>query len=228
VRRWLSGGARKGLAGALQEAIQEAILGLLSMLLAMLEDFRAGRLAPITKAAEDVASDAGADGVVEDDPAPARPVPSSWRPGAGIATTRARLWGRDCRKNSAVCGPAPRSGGLTREADRRANGTHGAVAHPPPQPPGSILGSRPRTGAVPHSRARGEGEECGGASREMHGVDVTDRGEGTHGGADVPRVLSGERCAASRPSRSARLRAKSKTWTAELDPGAKPGTIMAV
>jgi hypothetical protein len=40
--------ARKGVAGA----IQKAILNVLAMLLAMLEDFRAGRLAPIAEAAE--------------------------------------------------------------------------------------------------------------------------------------------------------------------------------
>ena len=41
-------GPRKGVAGA----IQEAILGFLSVLLAMLEDFRAGRLAPVAPVAE--------------------------------------------------------------------------------------------------------------------------------------------------------------------------------
>ena len=45
-------GTRKGLKGR----IQEAILGLLSLLLAMLEDFRAGRLARIAPVAE-LASD---------------------------------------------------------------------------------------------------------------------------------------------------------------------------
>ncbi len=53
-------GTRKGLTGA----IQEAFLGILSVLLAMLEDFRAGRLAPMAP----VAVEAG-DGAVAD-PAP--------------------------------------------------------------------------------------------------------------------------------------------------------------
>jgi hypothetical protein len=48
-------GARKGLRGA----IQEAILGFLEVLLALLADFRAGRLGPV---AEDVAGGAAAAG----------------------------------------------------------------------------------------------------------------------------------------------------------------------
>jgi hypothetical protein len=41
-------GARKGLRGA----IQEAVLGLLEVLLALLADFRAGKLAPVAEGAE--------------------------------------------------------------------------------------------------------------------------------------------------------------------------------
>ena len=51
-------GARRGLTGA----IQEALLGLFSVLLAILEDFRAGRLAPIAPVAE--LAGEGADGAV--------------------------------------------------------------------------------------------------------------------------------------------------------------------
>ena len=50
--------ARKGLAGA----IEKAMLGLLELLLAMLADFRAGRLAPLAPASESAAGEA--DGVL--------------------------------------------------------------------------------------------------------------------------------------------------------------------
>ena len=58
-------GTRKGIKGA----IQEAFLGILSVLLAMLEDFRAGRLARIAPVAE-----LAGDGAVADPPP--RPSPS--------------------------------------------------------------------------------------------------------------------------------------------------------
>jgi hypothetical protein len=151
-------GARKGLAArvGLAGAIQEAVLGLLSLLLAMLEDFRAGRLAPIAPVAEA----AGAECAVDGAPAVALPgfvgangvdatvAPSSARRfGAGIGIAWARLWERNGdNENGAPCGPVPRFAGLDREAAQRPCGADGAVAHPPPQPPGSILGSRPRTG----------------------------------------------------------------------------------
>jgi hypothetical protein len=60
MRASVAAAGTRGLKGA----IQEAILGLLSVLLAMLEDFRAGRLARMAPVAE-VAGD-GADGVVAD------------------------------------------------------------------------------------------------------------------------------------------------------------------
>ncbi len=66
-------GTRKGLAGI----VQEAILGFLNVLMALLADLRAGRLAPLAP----VARDAG-DGAV------AHPLPRLWsdsRPGAGVA-----------------------------------------------------------------------------------------------------------------------------------------------
>jgi hypothetical protein len=98
-------GARKGLRGA----IQEAILGLFEVLLALLADFRAGRLAPV---AEDVARGAAAAG-------PALSVGShcAGRNGGPIEGRGMQ----DC-------------GGFAEEG---ANGTVRAVAPPPPRPTGS-------------------------------------------------------------------------------------------
>ena len=73
-------GARKGLSGA----IREAILGFLEVLLAILADFRAGRLAPVTVVAEDAAA-GGARAAAH--PSPSRIGPhfcqQKWEPVAG-------------------------------------------------------------------------------------------------------------------------------------------------
>jgi hypothetical protein len=72
-------GARKGLAGA----IEKAMLGLLELFLALLADFRAGRLAPPAPASE-----SGEDGVVSY-PSPSRTgahlCQQKWEPAAGPA-----------------------------------------------------------------------------------------------------------------------------------------------
>ena len=114
-------GARKGLTGA----IEEAILGFLELLMALLADFRAGRLAPLAPASEDTAG--GADGAV------AYPSPSrigshfceqKWEPVAGpalslkgtraggcvtVESRRRRGWRRTVplRSVTPVAGPLP-------------------------------------------------------------------------------------------------------------------------
>jgi hypothetical protein len=94
-------GARKGLRGA----IQEAILGFLEVLLALLADFRAGRLAPTAPVAEDRAC------------------------GGAVSVASANFRGEDTPPpipRGQACGLA----GLSRAADQRASGADGAAAYP--------------------------------------------------------------------------------------------------
>ena len=89
-------GTRKGLTGA----IQEAFLGILSVLLAMLEDFRAGRLARMAP----VAVEAG-DGAVAD-PAPRPTLGSSSAAQSCPQGEREQRRGA-CRGAAGLTRPAP-------------------------------------------------------------------------------------------------------------------------
>ena len=129
-------GARRGLRGA----IQEAILGFLETLLALLAEFRAGRLA--APASGDAAG--GADGVVGD---PSASLCAGPRPGADgaprscsasmaspptSANPSALEGGGECHgRRPDGCGAFA---GLDRAAGQAAGGTVSAVAPPPPQP----------------------------------------------------------------------------------------------
>jgi hypothetical protein len=77
-------GVRRGLAGK----IQEAILGILSVLMAILEDFRAGRLAPLAPVAEAAAGDA--DACPSPRPAGSCPVATPHSSARGEGEVRAR------------------------------------------------------------------------------------------------------------------------------------------
>jgi len=165
--------ARGGLAGA----IQAAILGLFEVLMTLLQDFRAGKLVPPAPSPRDavaapcVAGSDRAAGGKAPAPPPARSGLWGWwrrKDGAAqdedwgdcraVAPSLPRPWPTSWPEATAGEGediptPAlPRSAGLGREADRRANGTGGAngggdraVAPPPPWP----------------SPLEGEGEEAG-------------------------------------------------------------------
>ena len=128
-------GARKGLRGA----VQEALLKLLEVLMALLADFRAGRLAPVAEAAatphpcpppqgrREMAHASGADGAAAYPP-PSRIGPhfcqQKWEPVAGPFLP--------LKGGGIVCGLADDTG-----AD-------GAVVHPlPSRSPGSSLGAGP-------------------------------------------------------------------------------------
>src|SRR5215472_12080977 len=117
-------GARKGLRGA----IQEAILGFLECLLALLADFRAGRLAPLAAVAEDAAHGGGVSVGGADRSAPA---PTGF-PGLGGEATQ--------RVNDAVAPPPPQPSPVEGEGEEAlascgfaregANGAGSAVTHP--------------------------------------------------------------------------------------------------
>ena len=133
--------AARGRQPRLAEMVQEAILRMLTVLLAMLEDFRAGRLPPV---AEEAPGRAGADGAVESGAIPAgedvcgaggmgAAASPARRFGFGFGIAWARWWGGDT--------PTPT---LPRCAGEGEECTDRAVAPPPPQP----------------SPVKGEGEEC--------------------------------------------------------------------
>ena len=86
-------GARKGLAGA----VQEAILKLLEVLLTLLVEFRAGRLAPLAPVAEEAPRGA-----------------------------ERCLAGAECEGKDTPSPDLPRCAGLGREVGQRANGSGGA------------------------------------------------------------------------------------------------------
>ena len=99
----------------LKGAMQQAFLGLLSVLLAILEDFRAGRLARIAPVAE---PGDGADGAVAD-PSP-RPSPAGGESPIPVADRWARdAWHprRDCPSASRCADPAPRINARVRAED---------------------------------------------------------------------------------------------------------------
>ena len=159
-------GMRKGLAGA----IQEAILGLLSVLVAMLEDFRAGRLAPLAPVAEEPGDDA--DGAV------AYPSPRLWcasrpKPSRGEGEFRRGLsvddnerhggfWviGGDIEQEDARAPTPPHFAGLGGEAGPQANDA-GRAAVPGPDSGAASIGDAPTphppASRAPPSPSRGEG-----------------------------------------------------------------------
>jgi len=157
-------GAREGLAGA----IQSAILGFFEVLVALLADFRAGRLAPLAPgpreafpgpAAAD--SDCAAGGTVTvaaDDPSHQ---PTRSGPVAGLSM---RGEGEDTSPR-----PSPHSGEgdvppprpSPASAGERASGAHRAVATPHPPASGPIFGAKMGTRRGPRPLPQGERDSRG-------------------------------------------------------------------
>ena len=130
-------GARKGLSGA----IEAAILGLLEVLLALLADFRDGRLAPPATACADAAGGAVAD------PSPSSRIESAGEPAAKGGNGSASERADNNEFASDTLTPA-----LPRLAGEGACGAGGAVAYPSP----SLSVGPHRTGAM-GTRIKGRG-----------------------------------------------------------------------
>jgi hypothetical protein len=113
----------------LARMLQEAILGLLTRLVTLVADFRAGRLVAPAPVVEPAATDvdcAGAAARRPDGPVAPRP---SWTAGGILGSAWTRWWQSDARE------PAGRVRGPTRRcAGKRDSGIIGAPAPPPPRP----------------------------------------------------------------------------------------------
>jgi len=156
--------ARKGLAGALGKAI----LGVLDMLMALLADFRTGKLVPLPPSASDAYAAPGAGG---SECAASMKVPALPDVAGGAGEGVLGLWGWWRRKNAsaqneerecyapegpAIAGASSAGGytpapGLPRSAGEGAKGGIRAVAPPAPQPSPSDAGlSREAAGHWAH------------------------------------------------------------------------------
>src|SRR5208282_3803184 len=133
-------GTRKGVAGM----VQEAILGLLNVLMALLADFRAGRLAPLVPVAEEAGDSAAAF------PSPRGSCVGNSDVGAAFCIIGGEFGQEDDTPTPAL----PRFAGLGREADQRACRAARAEDAAIPETSEEAEDIRPEACPLPARRAR--------------------------------------------------------------------------